>query len=220
MPRDITVISKAKTVRALRPVRRTNQELREISLKSISEAALALFVEKGYGATSIEQVALAANLTKGGIYFYVEKKEDLLTELLDEISRDYLSRMNLACDATGKTPNERLALLINIQGAFSRERPQELMLLVKSSIELKSCEQAPGRLIKSFYRKFASIVSAVIDDGKESGAFHTTIPTRELASFYMSAHDGMTLEWYRRGSKIIGRELVRAFRETMTNGIK
>lgn len=201
-------------------MRQTNRELREISLKSINEAALTLFVEKGYGATTIEQIASAANLTKGGIYFYVDKKEDLLVQLLEEISHDYFTRMEVALDIGEKNSHERLAALINGQGRFARERPQHLMLLVKSSIELNSCDLAPGRIIKSFYRKFASIVSEIIDEGKKTGDFETTVPTRELTSFYISAHDGMTLEWYRRGKKISGKELVRAFRETMTSGIK
>lgn len=215
-------VSRAKpdAVSGRKLVRQTNRELREISLKGINEAALALFVEKGYGATTIEQIASAANLTKGGIYFYVDKKEDLLVQLLEKISEDYLARMRAALDVGSKNAHERLAALINGQGRFARERPQDLMLLVKSSIELNSCELAPGRLIKSFYRQFASLVAGIIDEGKSTGAFETTVPTRELASFYISAHDGMTLEWYRRGTKISGKELVRAFRETMTNGIK
>ena len=41
------------------------------------DAALALFVERGYAATRLEEVAARAGVSKGTLYLYFENKEDL-----------------------------------------------------------------------------------------------------------------------------------------------
>lgn len=48
----------------------------------IIHAAAAIFYEKGYEATSLQDIATAVGLLKGSIYYYIETKEDLLMELV------------------------------------------------------------------------------------------------------------------------------------------
>jgi Bacterial regulatory proteins, tetR family len=62
----------------------TNLELREDSIRRLSEASFALFVAKGYHATSLDEIARAAGLTKGSIYFYFNSKQRLLLGLLED----------------------------------------------------------------------------------------------------------------------------------------
>lgn len=46
------------------------------------EAALSLFVEKGFSATKSEEVAARAGVSKGTLYLYFPSKEDLLTAVI------------------------------------------------------------------------------------------------------------------------------------------
>lgn len=46
------------------------------------DAALELFVEKGFTATRSEEVAARAGVSKGTLYLYFPSKEDLLTEVI------------------------------------------------------------------------------------------------------------------------------------------
>ncbi|HEU4697799.1 MAG TPA: TetR/AcrR family transcriptional regulator [Gemmatimonadales bacterium] len=45
-------------------------------------AALRVFVERGYRATRLEEVAEAAGVTKGALYHYFDSKQDLLAQAL------------------------------------------------------------------------------------------------------------------------------------------
>ena len=65
-----------------RPERRSNQERREQSTEQVLAAALKQFVTRGYHSTSIDDIARAAGLTKGAVYFYFKGKSALLLELL------------------------------------------------------------------------------------------------------------------------------------------
>lgn len=48
------------------------------------EAALATFVEKGYAATRLEEIATRAGVSKGTIYLYFDSKEALFTAVIRE----------------------------------------------------------------------------------------------------------------------------------------
>lgn len=66
----------------------------------ILDAALGLFVEKGYRATKMEDIARAAGVTKGTPYLYFQNKEEIFKAIargtivanlqqLDQIARDF-----------------------------------------------------------------------------------------------------------------------------------
>jgi AcrR family transcriptional regulator len=54
-----------------------------------------LFRERGYGATSLEQIAEAAEVTKGAIYGHFASKEDLMLSAMEAApAPDYASTLN------------------------------------------------------------------------------------------------------------------------------
>ena len=62
------------TMEAVRPPR---QRLKDIRPQQLLDAALALFVEKGFTATRSEEVAHHAGVSKGTLYLYYPSKEEL-----------------------------------------------------------------------------------------------------------------------------------------------
>ena len=50
--------------------------------QELLEAALALFVEKGFAATRAEEVAQRAGVSKGTLYLYYPSKEELLKAVI------------------------------------------------------------------------------------------------------------------------------------------
>jgi TetR/AcrR family transcriptional repressor of mexJK operon len=55
---------------------------------TIVQATLALFLEQGYAATSMDLVASQAGVTKQTVYRYYPSKEDLFTAVLEKIRAD------------------------------------------------------------------------------------------------------------------------------------
>jgi len=60
------------------------EEIREASRTLIKKAALQLFAEEGYYATSISMIARKAGISKGLMYNYYESKEALLREIFTD----------------------------------------------------------------------------------------------------------------------------------------
>ncbi|WP_018758329.1 TetR/AcrR family transcriptional regulator [Paenibacillus terrigena] len=59
-----------------------NERIRQAAKEKIHHAAMALFVKKGYHATSIDDVARLAQISKGLLYNYYKGKEELLAAMV------------------------------------------------------------------------------------------------------------------------------------------
>jgi len=64
---------------------------KELRIKQIRDSAAALFYKKGYEATTIEDIAKLAEISKGTIYLYFKSKIDLYYGMV-EPSLDVLSK--------------------------------------------------------------------------------------------------------------------------------
>jgi AcrR family transcriptional regulator len=77
----------------------------------ICQEAARIFVAKGYNATSLNDIAEALNITKAGLYYYVQSKQDLLYRIinlgLDSVKNEVLDPAREIKDA-----EERLKFII------------------------------------------------------------------------------------------------------------
>lgn len=90
------------------------------------EATLATIAECGYSRTTLTEVARRAGLSHGLVLFHFETKEKLLAETLDYLSEEYRQNWQGALAASGPSPEQRLAALI--EADFNPEicRPSRL----------------------------------------------------------------------------------------------
>jgi AcrR family transcriptional regulator len=206
--------------RKKRIVRRTNAEMREVSIARIHDAALTLFVRNGFAATTIEQIAAVAKLTKGGVYFYIDKKELLLLKIVETIKKRYVEDFVQMNGGLNGTAQDRMVALMHWQVNFARANPREIMLLVILSITKEVAFKPVLKTTSTIYRMIQDIVSDIIEQGQARGEVATWMKTREFASFFIATHDGMMLEWYRKQNEIDGSEFVRVWREITLRGLK
>ncbi|MGO9126791.1 MAG: TetR/AcrR family transcriptional regulator [Terriglobales bacterium] len=94
------------------------QQKRSLAKRAqLKTAALALFGEKGFERTSIEDIARRANLAVGGFYLHYRSKRQLLLALMDDLLRG-LSGIDLR---SSLAPDVRSALRNVLAGAFARD---------------------------------------------------------------------------------------------------
>ena len=78
------------------------------------EAALTLFVEKGFAATRSEEVAKAAGVSKGTLYLYFPSKEELLKAVIQHfLGTEIEAGIQEAAAADGPTAEVMEQLLVN-----------------------------------------------------------------------------------------------------------
>ena len=69
--------------------------------EQLIRAALQVFQEKGFHATTVRDIGRASGLTQGTIYNYVRSKEDSLCLVCDRVIAEYIASMEQAVAATG-----------------------------------------------------------------------------------------------------------------------
>src|ERR1700678_4792608 len=68
------------------PRTRTSSSRRELVMSEILEHATRLFAERGYDGTTLQDIAAAVGITRPGLYNYISSKEQLLAELVRDVS--------------------------------------------------------------------------------------------------------------------------------------
>ena len=66
------------------PARHKHLRRKEARPSELTAAALALFVEKGFAATRLDDVAALAGVSKGTLYLYFDSKEALFKAVIRE----------------------------------------------------------------------------------------------------------------------------------------
>jgi AcrR family transcriptional regulator len=134
----------------------------------ISKIATKVFSEKGYKASSLQNVSQMANISKAGLYHYFKSKEEILAYILIKNSDIFLEKLKRSIKESkekGLIPQESFKKLIEtyVQHVNSdkdrrlivlRERHQ---LSKKYKDELIKREQAMFRLIRNELHKIPGL---------------------------------------------------------------
>jgi AcrR family transcriptional regulator len=80
--------------------------------QEILVAALAVFVERGFAAARLEEVAKRAGVSKGTLYLYFSSKEDLLKALVQSAIVPELENVEALVAGHGGTRRELLVLMV------------------------------------------------------------------------------------------------------------
>lgn len=92
-----------------RRVNRTRRQLRD--------ALMALIVEKGYDAITIEDITDHADLGRTTFYLHYRDKEELLLETLEAVANELKEQIGLSDDLKNKRPKPKVAILTIFQHA-------------------------------------------------------------------------------------------------------
>ena len=88
--------------------------------KEIIAAAAKLFKEKGYHATTIQDVADEVGMLKGSLYYHIKSKEELLYLVTKEPIRELIERQKRLMESD-LSPQQKIVEFIRL--CFSRRKP-------------------------------------------------------------------------------------------------
>ncbi|MGE3367055.1 MAG: TetR/AcrR family transcriptional regulator [Rhizobiaceae bacterium] len=197
----------------------TKREQRTASVDRILDAALNLIVSNGYHATTVDQIAQKAGLTKGGVYNYFQSKSDMLLALLTEIEGLIVDSMiERVAEATASS-QDKLVTAIHTQGVLAANKAKYLLLFILVLMEFSGTGDPIEQRVRAIYKRFIDTIEGIVETGKRAGEFRADLNTKELAAVILALEHGTLLEWYCRAGELNGKELVRAARTVLLNGI-
>ncbi|WP_341945961.1 TetR/AcrR family transcriptional regulator [Microbacterium sp. LWH11-1.2] len=158
--------------------------------RGLLDAAVAVFNESGYDATSVAALATRLGLSKAALYHHFSSKEEILETALGE-ALDGLE--GVLADTRTVVPSERLAAVL--QGAvrvLAAHLPSVTLLLRvrgNSDVERRALERR-----RAFDQEVTRIVRAAQQDGAVRADVDASVATRLLFGMVNSL-----VEWYRPG---------------------
>lgn len=201
------------------PSRRSNQERREQSTEQVLESALNLFVSRGYAATSMDDIARNAGLTKGAVYFYFKGKSALLLELISQ-SADLYAEVFSRMRASTAPATAQLELFVDWAAQVGTQNNELLLLPILMSLEIGSRDEVVESALNRLYDRYHTEMERVVTLGRDSGEFAAGLYPREQAAILVALTDGMILEWFRRRKQLSGSQLVQSAKTLIVGGLR
>ena len=108
----------------------------EVTRLAIEEAAITLFMEQGYHATSMRQIAEQSELALGGIYNHFSSKEELFEGIIID-KHPYRTILPAIIAAEGETLEDFFKHAFHIIISELGERPEFVNLMLIELVEFK-----------------------------------------------------------------------------------
>ena len=147
--------------------------------RHLLQAALKSFADRGYAATSIQDIVDAAHVSKPVLYYYFPDKAGLFQALVDRAHDERLRLMQAAAEHKGSVA-EKLEEIITAVFEFSLEN-RELMRLAFATAFAAPGEAPPGTNCGEKGRRNYEFVRSLIEHGQASGELNSDFSADELA---------------------------------------
>jgi AcrR family transcriptional regulator len=183
------------------------------SLDSLLDVAVAVFNERGYDATSMEELATRLGVTKSAIYHHVSSKVELLRLALDRA----LDALFAVTEEPGATTGPAIDRLEHVVRGSVRVLAAELpfvtlLLRVRGNSPV---EQAALQRRRRFDRVVTDLVRAAEEEGDVRPDVDPAITSRLLFGTVNSL-----VEWYRPDGGLSADDLADALVATTFQGLR
>jgi AcrR family transcriptional regulator len=166
--------------------------------KEIARAALKLFSQKGYAATSVGQIAKTASIGKGTVYEYFQTKKDIFIAAIMEWMSLFIVHLSERIKEI-KDPTTRLRAVaeINLEMVDSAD-PTDIRLsleFLRHSMLEDGVLYKHRHLIKDMHAGIRKIVVDTLLDGISKGVFRSEIArdAEKIAINLLAYIDGISL---------------------------
>ena len=181
--------------------------------QEILEAAAQIFSQKGFHATSMQDIAQSVNLQKASLYYHVSSKQEILLAVLDQALDLLIENMQHVLEKP-LSPDEKLRQAVV---AYLTAMLQHLDLARVLLLEHRSLE--PELQSRHFPRRdrFERLWRELIQDGADEHVFSCADPA--LAARGLLGVMNWTITWYRPDGSLSADVIAEQFADLYLRGL-
>src|SRR5580765_3932178 len=184
------------------------------SRQDILRTAARLFQQRGYDATSMNDVAAALKLSKGGLYHHFQSKDEMLVHIMNH-ALDITEERVVKAVRGVQSPEERLRMLIrlHIEVVLSvRDREVTVMLHENHPLPPSLRKQINQR--KKDYIHF--VEGVIADVQKQKGSKGSVSP--RAAALALLGMINWIYQWYKPEGRLQAQDLIPQYTEMLFAG--
>jgi AcrR family transcriptional regulator len=176
--------------------------------EEILQRASLLFWERGYGATSIRDIAEAVGLSSSTMYHHFANKQDVLYAIVNRFMSDFVNATVPVLRDTALTPAERIRRVVRLHIEISDDRRPELLIgnPIRYALDPAQREHATGLQIA-----YHNAVRDTIAEGCRAGEF-TVTDTGLTTMAILDMLNGIR-EWYSPAGRLSRDEVIGRYTE-------
>jgi AcrR family transcriptional regulator len=180
-------------------------------IDSLTDVAFRLFAKRGFDATSMDEIAKSASITKASIYHHVPGKEALLAHGLERALTALFAVLEEAAVTQG-TARDRLAAIVSRVAEVTMQMLPEVSVLFRVRGNSKTEREAMERR-----RAFDTIVTDLVRQGQEEGTVRSDVDASLLTRLIFGMSNSV-VEWYRPNGRRSAREIADAISTIIFKG--
>lgn len=148
----------------------------ELKKQKVIQSALALFRQKGIKNTSMDEIALNAEVSKLSIYKYFGNKENLITIILSDSLDDICSQLSII--SKKKAPFEqKITLYLGLRKKIMEKGLNVIMA------EARNTYSSISAALDEKYKKTVAFFYELVKEGRQSGHIKKDVPDEMLKLF-------------------------------------
>src|SRR5258708_13029461 len=191
------------------------------SRQEILRTAARLFQQRGYDATSMNDIAAALKLSKGGLYPHFQSKDEILFNLMSN-AMDITEEQVIALVKAIGNPEDRLRALIRLHiGVVLKERDREITVMLHENHPLTPALRKRINARKKDYVHFVENLIAEVQNtrvgGSNAGSSKKTVTPR-AAAFALLGMINWIYQWYHPDGSLQEESLVQQYTEIFFQG--
>lgn len=175
------------------PERKNDEKLRDVTRRTIMDRTAHLLVKKGYGETSLRDIANACEMKAGSLYYHFESKDVLIEEVLSQgvMRVDTAVRTALA-KAAAQDPLARIHLAMEIHLETLHDASDY------GSAHIRCFAHMPPKIrrrLRDVRRRYETIWTTLLKEAQETGEIAGDLDMETL-KFAIIGMMNWTLEWH------------------------
>ncbi|MEM1205745.1 MAG: TetR/AcrR family transcriptional regulator [Acidobacteriota bacterium] len=179
----------------------------------IYRTAAQMIYEKGFAATSMNEIADAVHLTKPGLYYYVKGKKELLFAIMS-FAMDLLDAEVVAHASVVEEPEARLRTIVSHHARLLTHEAGALAILID---EVAGLSEVQREQITRRKREYFDFLRQSLDDLAAEGRLRDVDTT--TAAFSLLGMVMWLSRWYQTQGRLNAETVVRDVTEIAVGGV-
>jgi AcrR family transcriptional regulator len=182
--------------------------------QQVRAAALRLFRDKGYHATSMRDIAAEVGINKGSLYSYIRSKEDLLIPFFERAMGLLLAEIEAISADDSLSPTERLKKAIK---AHILNVTDNLDILTVYLSEWRQLTTDSLTTVRQQRERYAALFLAIVEDGVKRGEFRAIDP--RISALGMIGMCNYLFRWYRPDGRLKPEQIADELTDMLLSGV-
>ncbi len=181
--------------------------------EGILEAAAKIFSEKGFHATSMQDIADAVHLQKASLYHHFPSKQEILVDILDRALDLINNRLEIVRARDLSADKKLKQAMVSYLDTITENQTLAAVLL----LELRTTDPELKARVAPRREKFESLWRELIIEGKQQGIFNDVDPS--LTGRAILGVMNWTVTWFRRDGPRSAEDIAEIFADLLLEGL-